>query len=59
MVGGVVVEVVVIQSSMLVSGGCLCSWLVRLRGSVATTLTLDVRVDTAEGWIGYLLVEEV
>ena len=33
-VGGVVVVMVMIESTMLVGGGCLCNWLVRLRGSV-------------------------
>ena len=41
----------------LVSGGYACSWLARLRGSNAGTLTLDEREDTAEAWRGDLLVD--
>ena len=51
-VGGVVVVVVVIQSSMHVSVCCPCSWLVRLSGSFAGTPTLDEKEDTAVRWIG-------
>ena len=55
-VGGIVV-VVVIQSSMLVSGCCPCSWLVRLSGSYAGTPTLDVKEDTAVSSIGDLMLD--
>ena len=47
----------VIQSSMLVSVCCPCSWLVRPSGCYAGTQTLDEKEDTAVSSIGDLMLD--